>query len=135
VQIVAKHKQHYFEEDPIGESWTCSHFILPHDIHNAMDLYVSLEYKHHRDIATRVKLWVYANPKIIFSFQQEPLNSKSFGFKLIFDIQTLYQKKLIVDLGHEKVVACDTTFETNDTKVLLSIYLQWFIFSRSTWFS
>jgi hypothetical protein len=23
----------------------------------------------------------------------------------------------MVDLGHEKVVACDTTFETNDTKV------------------
>jgi len=100
-----------------------------------MDLYVSLEYKHHRDIATRVKLWVDANPKNIFLFQQEPVNSEPFGFKFIFDIQTLYQKKLMVDLGHEKVVVCDTTFETNDIKVLLSIYLQWFIFSRSTWFS
>jgi hypothetical protein len=53
---MAKHKQHYFDEDPIGESWTCSHFVLPHDIHNTMDLYVSLEYKHHKDIATSVML-------------------------------------------------------------------------------
>jgi hypothetical protein len=30
----------------------------------------------------------------------------------------------MVDLGHEKVVACDTTFGTNDKKVLLPIYLQ-----------
>jgi hypothetical protein len=65
---MAKHKQHYFDEDPIRESWTCSHFVLPHDIHNVMDLYVSLEYKHHREVTTRVKLWVDANPKNIFSF-------------------------------------------------------------------
>jgi hypothetical protein len=41
----------------------------------------------------------------------------------------------MVDLGHEKVVACDTTFGTNDNKVLLPIYLQRFIFSGSTWSS
>jgi hypothetical protein len=51
-----------------GKSWTCSHFVLPHDIHNAVDLYVSLEYKHHKDVAISVKLWVDANPKNIFSF-------------------------------------------------------------------
>jgi hypothetical protein len=41
----------------------------------------------------------------------------------------------MVGLGHEKVVAYDTTFETNDEKVLSSIYPQWFIFPWSTWSS
>jgi hypothetical protein len=39
----------------------------------------------------------------------------------------------MLDLGYEKVVACDISFETNDKQVLSSIYPQWFIFSRSTW--
>jgi hypothetical protein len=39
----------------------------------------------------------------------------------------------MLDLGYEKVVACDISFETNDKQVLSSIYLQWFIFSGSTW--
>jgi len=42
-QIMAKHEQHYYEQHPSIESWTCSHFVLPHDICNAMDMYVSLE--------------------------------------------------------------------------------------------
>jgi hypothetical protein len=41
----------------------------------------------------------------------------------------------MLDLGHEKVVACDTTFGTNNKKVLSSISLQCLIFSRSTWSS
>jgi len=51
-QIMAKHEQH-----PFIESWTCSHFVLPHDICNAMDMYVSLEYKHHWNLATSIRLW------------------------------------------------------------------------------
>jgi hypothetical protein len=67
-QIMVKHEQHCFDEDSTKESWTC-HFVLPHDIHNAMDSYANLEYKHHMDVATSIKLWVDANPKSIFSCQ------------------------------------------------------------------
>jgi hypothetical protein len=28
--IMGKHEQHYFDEDFNGESWTFSHFVLPH---------------------------------------------------------------------------------------------------------
>jgi hypothetical protein len=66
---MAKHEQHCFDEDSTEKSWTCSHFVLPHDIRKAMDSYVSLEYKCHMDVATSIKLWVDANPKSIFSFQ------------------------------------------------------------------
>jgi hypothetical protein len=38
----------------------------------------------------------------------------------------------MVDLGHENVVACDATFGTND-KILSTIFLQYLIFSGSTW--
>jgi hypothetical protein len=41
----------------------------------------------------------------------------------------------MVDLGHEKVVVCDATFGTNDKKILSPIFLQYLIFSRSTWSS
>jgi hypothetical protein len=42
-----KHEQHCYEEDPSKELWKYNHFVLPHDIHNAMDNYVRLEYKRH----------------------------------------------------------------------------------------
>jgi hypothetical protein len=35
----------------------------------------------------------------------------------------------MVDLGHEKAVTCDVTFETNDNKVLSLIFPQCLIFS------
>jgi hypothetical protein len=57
VQIMAKHEQHYYEQHPSIESRTCSHFVLPHDICNAMDMYVSLDYKHHWNLATSIRLW------------------------------------------------------------------------------
>ncbi len=41
IQIMAKHEQHYYKQDPSRESWTHSHFVLPHDVHNAMHTYVS----------------------------------------------------------------------------------------------
>jgi hypothetical protein len=42
MQIMAKHEQHYYKQDPSRKFWTHSHFVLPHYIHNAMDTYVSL---------------------------------------------------------------------------------------------
>ncbi len=56
VQIMTKHEQQCYEEDPFGESLTHNHFVLPHDIHNAMDTYVSLEYKCHQDVATNIRM-------------------------------------------------------------------------------
>jgi hypothetical protein len=70
-QIMAKHEQHYYEQDPFRESRTHNRFFLPHDIHNAMDTYVSLEYKCDWDVATSVKLWANANPDKMFFFNKK----------------------------------------------------------------
>jgi len=83
VPIMVKHEQHCFNKDLIGESWICNHFVLPHDICNVMDLYASLEYKCHRDVATSIKLWVNANPKNAFFFQHELSSLEVFGLKFI----------------------------------------------------
>jgi hypothetical protein len=72
-----------------------------------MDSYVSLEYEHHRDIATNVKLWVDANPKrkIILV---KPFGLESSNLKFTINIQTL----LTLDLVHEKAISCDANFGT-----------------------
>jgi hypothetical protein len=54
----------------------------------------------------------------LFFFQQEAIASTSIRLNFFIGIQTTSQKKLMVNLGHQKVVACDATFETNDKKVL-----------------
>jgi hypothetical protein len=35
----------------------------------------------------------------------------------------------MLDLGHEKVVACDVTFQTKDKNIFSPISLQFFIFT------
>ncbi len=68
--IMGKHEQHYFVEDFIGESWTLIHFVLSHIyIHNIVDLYASLEYKNHKDVAISINVWVDANFVNFFFFQ------------------------------------------------------------------
>jgi hypothetical protein len=62
---MAKHEQHYFDDNPIKESWLHSHFVLSYDIHNIMDLYVSLEYNRHKDFVTSITFWANTNPKYI----------------------------------------------------------------------
>ncbi len=119
---MAKHQQHYYEEDPFRESWTLNHFVLPHYIHNAMDTYVSLGYKCHRDLATSIKLWGDANLDKVFWFQQEIIASTSTKLKFSIEIQVPSQRKLMVNLDHQKAIACDAKFETNDKKVLWDLY-------------
>jgi hypothetical protein len=70
---MAKHEQHCYEQDPFEELWRHNHFVLPHDIHNAMDNYVRLEYKRHYDVVTNVRLWADANPNKVFFFQYEAI--------------------------------------------------------------
>jgi hypothetical protein len=113
---MVKHQQHYYEQDSSKESWTCNHFVLPHDIYNAMDMYVNLEYKHHQDVATSVRLWADVNPNKVFFFQQKTIASTT--TMLSIKIQIVSQRKLMVDLGNQRVVKCDVTFRTNDKKVL-----------------
>jgi hypothetical protein len=61
--------------------------------------------------------------------KQEPFGSKLFCLKVTIDFQIPYQRKLILDLGHEKVVACDVTFGTKDKNVFSPISFQCFIFT------
>jgi hypothetical protein len=64
-----------------------------------------------------------------FVFKQEPFGLESFCLKFIIDFQIPYQRKLILDLGHEKVVACDVTFGTKDKNIFSPISLGCFIFT------
>lgn len=41
------------------------HFVLSYDIHNVIDLYASLEYKHNMDVIASITFWVNTNPKYI----------------------------------------------------------------------
>jgi hypothetical protein len=64
------------------------------------------------------RLWANANLNNVFFFQQEIIAPTLTELKFSIKNQTTSQRKLIVDLGHQKVVACDATFVTNDKKVL-----------------
>lgn len=118
MQIVTKHQQHCYKKDPSKKLWTHGHFVLPHDIHNAMDMYVSLEYKHHPNVATNIKFWVDANFSKMLFFQQEAIGSKSIGLEFFIEIQIVSHINIMVDLGHQRVVACDVTFGINYNKIL-----------------
>jgi len=59
-----------------------------------------------------------------FFFKEEPFSLESFCLKFTIDFQIPYQRKLMLDLGHEKVVDCDVTFGTNDKNVFSPISLQ-----------
>jgi hypothetical protein len=83
-----------------------------------MDMYASLEYKHHQNMATNIRLWADANPNKVFFFQQEAIASTSTRLKFSIKIQIASQRKLMVDLGNQRAVACDATFEINDKNVL-----------------
>jgi xylose isomerase len=87
-----------------------------------MDIYVNLEYKHHKNITTSIKLLINAKPQNVFYFQYELLATTMIGSNFSIDIQIPYHKKLMLNLGHQKDVACDVTFGTNE-KVLSSILI------------
>jgi len=86
-QIMAKHQQHCYEQDFFGKSWTHNHFVLPHDICNATDTYVSLEYKCHWDVTTSIRLWADANLNKMLFFQQEAIALTSIWLKFSIGIQ------------------------------------------------
>ncbi len=65
-----------------------------------MDIYVSLEYKHHKDITTSIKLSINANPQNVFYFQYELVVTTLIGCKFNIDIQIPYHKKLMLDMGY-----------------------------------
>jgi hypothetical protein len=54
-----------------------------------MDMYANLEYKCHQDMATNVRLWVDANPKKMFFFQQKVIASTSTRLKFSIKFKLL----------------------------------------------
>ncbi len=67
-------------------------------------------------------MWVKQNINLMFYYQEigvevdGGLTGQNMFF--ILGIQTLWQKEMMVELGHQGVVVGDTRFGTNDKKVI-----------------
>jgi hypothetical protein len=78
-------------------------------------------YKQHDNDAKSVRMWVKDNADKIFYFQEtshEPtgkLSTQNIPFTI--SIEMPWQKEMMLTHGHEKGVAIDATFGTNENKV------------------
>ena len=84
------------------------------DILNIARKWYKLHYQKHRDDTISIQMWIMENPEAIF-YHQENLASSNQAY--ILGIQLPWQKKKLLDFGHNSVVACDATFSTNKYKV------------------
>jgi len=64
-----------------------------------------------------------------FFFSKNHLAQNCFASNLLLTSRFHTKEKLVLDLGHEKVVACDVTFQTKDKNIFSPISLQCLIFT------
>ncbi len=67
-------------------------------------------------------MWVFENKDKIFFYQEfeveaEGTLQESYNMPFTIDIQTKWQKEMMLCHGHESGVSIDVTFGTNDKKV------------------
>ncbi len=76
----------------------------------------------HKCDGKSVCMWVEQNNNLMFYYQEigVEVDGGLIGQNMFFilSIQTLWQKEMMVELGHQGVVVGDVSFGTNDKKVI-----------------
>ena len=107
------------DEGTLTPSRDC--FLSMEDIRNICGVRAQELYKKHHNDAESVRMWVRENREMVFYYQdpgtkiEGVLNSDNVPF--VIGIQTPFQLRMMLNYGHDSIIAIDETFATNNKKV------------------
>jgi hypothetical protein len=107
------------DEGTLTPSRDC--FLSMEDIRNICGVRAQELYKKHHNDAESVRMWVRENREMVFYYQdpgtkiEGVLNSDNVPF--VIGIQTPFQLRMMLNYGHDSIIAIDGTFATNNKKV------------------
>lgn len=121
-RILTTHSAQVMKLVAAGVPPECCHFLKEWDIRNVAKEPRKTEYQKHDNDAESVKLWVQANAKDVFYFQElksspvtTTLTAENVPF--VIDIQFQFQFRMMLEHRHESIVSMDATFGTNHHRV------------------
>ena len=107
------------DEGTLTPSRDC--FLSMEDIRNICGVRAQELYKKHHNDAESVRMWVRENREMVFYYQdpgtkiEGVLNSDNVPF--VIGIQTPFQLRIMLNYGHDSIIAIDGTFAKNNKKV------------------
>ena len=125
-QVMAHHREkvfHMMSQTPSDRDkiLTRDMFITHQDARNLSSKKAAETYRLHQNDALSVRMWVETNKDFVFHYTKTgklgpgALHASNVPFTL--EIQTPWQKEMMLQFGHRSGVAIDTTFGTSAKKV------------------
>jgi hypothetical protein len=99
-------------------------FFIEQDVRVLFEKLAQKTYELHKNNAKSICIWFKENTNSMFYHQKvgEEMDGHLIGQNMpfILGIQTPWQREMIVEYWHQGGVAIDTTFQTNEKKVIHS---------------